>query len=156
MENGDFVRIPCDKSQRILICGKTGTGKSYTLGVLIEELTNINTDIVLVVDPQGIFWTMAQANTSLDETDALWGFDRNARGFRVNVMVPGNPVERYGSQDIIDEMERRGIYIQGLRLNPSDLSPEMWVDLFDLDINELMGVMLFKAVRQTFRKLRST
>lgn len=50
-------------------------------------------------------------------------------------------------------MERRGIYIQGLRLNPSDLSPEMWVDLFDLDINELIGVMLFKAIRQAFHKL---
>jgi len=29
----------------------------------------------------------------------------------------------------------------------------MWCDLFDLDINELQGIMLFKAVRQSRRRL---
>jgi uncharacterized protein len=41
VDNGDMFRISCEKSQRILVCGKTGTGKSYTMGVLIEELANI-------------------------------------------------------------------------------------------------------------------
>jgi len=153
MDDGGFVRIPCDKSQRILVCGKTGTGKSYTLGVLVEELSRLSNDIVLLVDTQGIFWSMAERNSSASETDRLWEYDREPRGFRVNVMVPGDPVERYGSQDIVEEMERRGIDIQGLRLNPSDLSPEMWCDLFDLDINELQGIMLFKAVRQCRQRL---
>ncbi len=148
MDSGGLVQIPCDTSQRILVCGKTGTGKSYTLGVLIEELANLNNDIVLVVDPQGIFWSMAQSNPSYSETDGLWEYSREARGFSVNVLVPGDPVERYGGSDIVEEMSKRGINIQGLRLNPSDLTPEMWCDLFDLDINGLMGIMLFKAVRQ--------
>ncbi len=101
-----------------------------------------------MVDTQGIFWSTAQPNESYSEADKLWEFDREARGFRVNVLVPGDPVERYGDASIVEEMERRGINIQELRLNPSDLSPEMWCDLFDLDINGLMGIMLFKAVRQ--------
>jgi hypothetical protein len=96
---------------------------------------------------------MAQANPSLTETDKLWEYNRDARGFDVNVLVPGDPVERYGGEDIVDEMRKRGINIQGLRLNPSDLSPEMWCDLFDLDINGLMGIMLFKAVRQCHQRL---
>lgn len=147
-KQGDAFGISSETSQRILICGKTGTGKSYTLGVLIEELANQGDNIVLLVDPQGIYWTMAQDNTASAETEALWRYDREPRGFRVNLLVPGDPVERYGSQEIIDELERRGLQVQGLRLNPSDLSPEMWCDLFDLDINELQGIMLFKAVRQ--------
>jgi len=68
-------------------------------------------------------------------------------------MVPGDPVERYGGEDVVEEMERRGPKIQGLRLNPSDLSPEMWCELFNLDINELQGSMLFKAVRTCYQKL---
>lgn len=153
IDTGSLVCIPCRTSQRILVCGKTGTGKSYTLGVLIEELSRLNDDIVLVVDAQGIFWSMAQQNPAFAETDRLWEYGREPRGFAVNVLVPGDPVERYGGADIVDEMQKRGINIQGLRLNPSDLTPEMWCDLFDLDINGLMGIMLFKAVRQCGQRL---
>lgn len=152
-EMGDMVRIEADRSQRILVCGKTGTGKSYSLGVCIEELANIGSNIILVIDPQGIFWTMAEANTVPDEVDGLWDFDRSPQGFPLNLMVPGDPVERFGDPEIPAEMEKRGIQIQSLRLNPSDLTPEMWCDLFDLDINELRGIMLFKAVRQCKRRL---
>lgn len=153
MHDHDLVEIPCGTSQRILICGKTGTGKSYTLGVLIEELARIGNDIILVVDPQGIFWSTTQPNESRLEIDKLWEFNREARGFRVNILVPGNPIERYGDAAIVEELVRRGINVQELRLNPSDLSPEMWCELFDLDINGLMGIMLFKAVRQCNQRL---
>ena len=148
MLDGSLIEIPCGTSQRILVCGKTGTGKSYTMGVLVEELARIGKDIILVVDPQGIFWSTAQPNESQSEIDKLWEFNREKRGFRINILVPGDPIERYGDAAIVQELERRGINIQGLRLNPSDLSPEMWCELFDLDINGLMGIMLFKAVRQ--------
>jgi len=153
MNDGSLVEIPSGTSQRILVCGKTGTGKSYTLGVLVEELARLGKDIILVVDAQGIFWSTVQPNKSSSETDKLWEFDREARGFRVNVLVPGNPIERYGDAAIVEELEHRGINVQELRLNPSDLSPEMWCDLFDLDINELMGIMLFKAVRQCSQRV---
>ncbi len=150
---GEMVRIDAQHSQRILVCGKTGTGKSYTLGVIIEELSQFSSDIVLVIDPQGTFWTMAEENTNQPEIDELWGFDRSAKGFPINLMVPGDPAERFGDQQIVDEFMKRGIEVNGMRLNPSDLTPEMWCDLFDLDINELQGIMLFKAARNCGRRL---
>lgn len=150
---GDMVRVDVENSQRILVCGKTGTGKSYSLGVCIEELANLGTNIVLVIDPQGIFWTMAETNTVPEEVDNLWAFDRAPQGFPINLMVPGDPVERFGDAEIPEAMEQRGIQVRSLRLNPSDLTPEMWCDLFNLDINELQGIMLFKAVRNCKKRL---
>jgi len=151
--DGEIVSIPCETSQRILVCGKTGTGKSYTLGVIAEELVQTVEDIVFIVDPQGIFWTMAQASRSDEARDALWQYDRRPYGFPVNILVPGDPIERYGDVQIVDEMRRRGIHPQPLRLNPSDLSPEMWCDLFDLNIDSLQGIILFKAVRECVRRI---
>jgi len=149
---GEMINIRADRSQRILVCGKTGTGKSYTLGVLVEELARLESSIILVVDPQGIFWTMAESNSVAQETDGLWAFDRSPCGFPLNLMVPGDPNERL-DPDIVEATERRGVQVQSLRLNPSDLTPEMWCGLFDLDINELQGISLFKAVRQCGKRL---
>src|SRR5450830_598015 len=90
-DTGSPYEIDCSTSQRILVCGKTGTGKSYTLGVLVEELIASTHDTVLLVDPQGIFWCMSQKNGTAKETDPLWEYGREPRGFEVNLLVPGDP-----------------------------------------------------------------
>lgn len=152
-DSGEKVELPAGGSQRILVCGKTGTGKSYTMGVVIEELARQRNDITLVIDPQGIFWSMIGPNTAAREIEGLWDFGREPLGFNVNLLVPGDPVERYGDEEIVEAMRARGLHIQSLRLNASDLTPEMWCDLFDLDINGLMGILLFKSVRSCAQRL---
>ena len=53
-----------------LICGKRGSGKSYTLGVLVEELlAGAAGDIIpILVDPMGVYHTMVQANEAQRDT----------------------------------------------------------------------------------------
>lgn len=151
-ESQEKFEIDVESSKRILVCGKTGYGKSYTLGVFLEELNSNENVISIVVDPQGIFWTMCQVNK--DEGNLLLDWNSEPKKFGINILVPGDPVERYGGRDIIDEMENRGVRFQSLLLNPSDVSAEMWCDLFNLDINELMGILLFKIVRNCKQKLK--
>jgi len=151
-ETQEKCEVEAGDSRRILICGKTGTGKSYTLGVIIEELAMYEDAIIIIVDTQGIFWTMTQMND--DQEEELWSWHLDPKAYRVNILVPGDPVERYGGEDVIKEMETRGAKIQSLLLNPSDISEEMWCDLFDLDINDLMGILLFKSVRNCKKKLQ--
>ena len=64
VETGDETRLEADRSRAVFICGKRGSGKSYTMGVLIEELFDHGKDevLILIVDPMGIYHTMILQN----------------------------------------------------------------------------------------------
>jgi hypothetical protein len=140
------VYLDATGTRAVLVCGKRGSGKSYTLGVLIEELITVGGEniIPIIIDPMGIFHTMVLRNTK--QSDELYQWGLVAHGFRVRLLIPGNPEELYDA-DILRELTRRGVEIIPLRLNPSDLSPDGWCDLFDANINEPMGITLFRAVQ---------
>jgi DNA helicase HerA-like ATPase len=144
-DSGEETLIDTSKARALFVCGKRGTGKSYSLGNVIEEVNREMTDTVpLVVDPMGIYWTMAEPND--EQQDLLWDWGMQPTGFDTTLLVPGDPTERYGPE-VYDEMMRRGIEIESLRLNPSDISPDGWCELFDLNINKPMGIALYRAVR---------
>lgn len=133
-------------SRAVLVCGKRGSGKSYTLGVLIEELVTIGgQDVIpIIIDPMGIYHTMVRRNEGQSSELFRWGL--TAQNFRVRLLVPGIPEELYGS-DILAEFHKRGVEYLSLQLNPADLSPDGWCDLFDANVNQPMGIVLFRAVQ---------
>ena len=146
IEDKDDVYIDASSARSILACGKRGTGKSYTLGNVVEEIHTETNDVVpIVIDPMGIYWTMAEEND--EQRDLLWDWGITEQGFPVNLLVPGDPEERYG-EDIVREFRSRGIDLNPLLLNPSDMSPDGWCDLFDLNINKPMGITLYRAIRE--------
>ncbi len=137
--------IDASKSRAILICGKRGSGKSYTLGNLAEELqSNCNDALCLIIDPMGIYWTMC--NPNFDQEKILWEWGLSPRGLNVKILVPGDSKIRYG-EDVVDVMEEHGVQFQSISLNPSDISPDGWCDLFNLSINDAMGIVLYRAVQ---------
>jgi DNA helicase HerA-like ATPase len=133
-------------SRAVLVCGKRGSGKSYTLGVIIEELIAVGgKDVIpIIVDPMGIYHTMILRNDRQSEELYQWGL--TAKAFDVRFLIPGKPEELY-DPDILTELSRRGVRTAPLRLNASDLSPDGWCDLFDANINQPMGIALFRAVQ---------
>lgn len=146
LEDGTDTYIDATSARSILTCGKRGTGKSYTLGDIVEEIHTEADDIVpLVIDPMGIYWTMAEENE--EQRDLLWDWGLSEEGFSVNLLVPGDPEDRF-DDEVLPELERRGIDANSLLLNPSDMSPDGWCDLFDLNINKPMGIALYRAVRE--------
>ena len=150
LESEANVYLDASKSRAVLICGKRGSGKSYTMGVIIEELHRSADVTILVVDPMGIFHTMSLPNS--EQESIVWDWGDSPRALPVKVIVPGDPVERYGGSDIVQEMERRGVEFRALAVNPSDVSPESWCDSFGTSINEPMGIALMKAIRRCRQK----
>jgi hypothetical protein len=146
LDDGTDTYIDASSARSILACGKRGTGKSYALGDIVEEIHMEASDVVpLVIDPMGIYWTMAEENE--EQRDLLWDWGMSEEGFPVNLLVPGDPEERFDSE-VLMELQSRGIDVNSLLLNPSDMSPDGWCDLFDLNINKPMGIALYRAIRE--------
>jgi len=144
------IYIDASRSRAVLICGKRGSGKSYTLGVIVEELFELADTLIVIIDTMGIFHTMALPN--IQQEKELWSWGIGAKGFPIKLLVPGEPEVRYGSHEVIAELNRRGIYIEPFRLNPGDLSPDGWCEFLELSINEVMGIALYRAAQALSRK----
>lgn len=143
--DSEHVYLDDTRSRAVLICGKRGSGKSYTIGVFLEELVQRDDVLVIVADPMRNFHTMSQANRAQEE--ALWEWGLDPKSMPVRLLVPGDPVKRYGS-DVVGAFEQRAVQVESLRINPGDLPPDGWVDLFGLDITQPMGIALYRAVQR--------
>ncbi len=131
------IQIDETHSRAILICGKRGSGKSYTQGVIAEELYFTNErSLIIIVDPIGIYWTMCLPNKKVNSTKTL----------PVRILIPGRPHDRYDF-DVILQMQQLGIEFKRIEINPYELSEEAWCNLFDLSINEPLGISLYRAVQ---------
>jgi hypothetical protein len=140
------VYLDASGSRAVLVCGKRGSGKSYTLGVVLEELVTIGGENVvpIVIDPMGIYHTMVMRNERQSSELYKWGLPSQA--FRVRLLIPGEPSRLY-DEDVLLAISRRGVTIEKLQLNPSDLTPDGWCDLFDMSVNQPMGISLFRAIQ---------
>jgi hypothetical protein len=119
--DGDYIYLDDTRSRAVFICGKRGSGKSYTIGVLLEELVQREDTLVIVADPMRNFHTMCLLNR--EQESLLWEWGLSAREIPVRLLVPGDPIRRYG-KEVIASFEERGIQIEPLRINPGDLPPD--------------------------------
>ncbi len=150
-QSEEHVHLTATGAHAALVCGKRGSGKSYTLGVLVEELlaSGEQNIIPIIIDPMGVYHTMVQPNTAQQNDLFQWGL--STKGYDVRLLVPGDPHALY-DKEVLSVMQGRGVQIVPLRLNPSDLSPDGWCDLFDANINRPLGIVLFRAVQQLEKK----
>jgi DNA helicase HerA-like ATPase len=127
----------------VLILGKRGSGKSYTGGVIAEEITSLPEEIkqnlaCLMIDTMGIFWSMKNPN----DQDVLllneWGL--KPKSFPVRNIVP------VGLTDFYD---KAGIGYDGtFSVKPSELSVGDWALTFDINILEPLGILLERVLRK--------
>lgn len=150
LKTKNMVYLDDSRSRATLVCGKRGSGKSYTLGVIVEELLEAGDVLTIIIDPMGIYYPMTQPNQGQERL--LWDWGLSAKGMPILLLVPGNPEILYGGREVVGAMESRGVRFRSFRINPSDLSPDAWCQLFDLSISEVMGIALFRAVQKLSRR----
>ncbi|MBI4095381.1 MAG: ATP-binding protein [DPANN group archaeon] len=132
----------------VLISGKRGTGKSYTISTITEGLTDLPEDIknnlsFLIFDTMGIFWTMKYPNYKDDKILKEWGL--TPKGLRPVIFVPFGLFDSYQEKGVPCDLP--------FSLKPSELSAEDWSEIFEIDLLSGAGILLERAVTKAKENL---
>ncbi|MBU5682272.1 MAG: ATP-binding protein [Candidatus Aenigmarchaeota archaeon] len=133
------------KSHVVLICGKRGSGKSYSSGVIIEEFCQIEDEIrkksaIVILDPMGIYWSIKFPNEQ--QKNLLKQWDLEPKGFKdyIEVFVPKGLLQDYIASGIpVDKP---------LTLTTSDFTIEDWVKTFEWDRTSNLAISLEKVLAE--------
>ncbi|MCK5477162.1 MAG: ATP-binding protein [Candidatus Aenigmarchaeota archaeon] len=122
-------------TKHIAILAQTGAGKSYTVGVLIEEL--LEKDIaVLVIDPHGEYASMNKKNIKAKEKDLEY-YGVKTKAYEVNEYTPDKSLNKKASKLSFSDVSLSPMEI--MSLFPTKPTPTQTAILYGA-INELKGV----------------
>ncbi len=132
------IRVRLDTNSLVqkhcCILAKTGSGKSYTAGVIMEELMEKDVPL-LIIDPHGEYATMKEPNRNKDELEKmeLFGIKPKGYGDKIRVYVPPN-------SPFTDRAD--GV----LKLDGKNLSAEEIFELTGLN-NSSAQALLYQAIK---------
>jgi len=129
------------RSHVVLVAGKRGSGKSYSLGTIAEELADLPEEAAkniasLIFDTMGIFWTMKFKNEKEKDLLKEWGLE--SKNLPVKVFIPFGKVEEY--------KEKLVPFDYTFALKASELEAEDWITIFNLSMTSLEGVLVTRTI----------
>ncbi|MEF8878838.1 MAG: ATP-binding protein [Candidatus Thermoplasmatota archaeon] len=136
---GSNVYVDILRPHVMTICGKRGYGKSYTIGVLIEEIARLEKKIkdnlgVIIIDTLGIYWTTIKTN---QEKNILKKWNLKPESFDINLLVPNKHIKTY---------KENNIEAKSFSIPASELTPFHWCQLFNIKPTDPLGIALTRAV----------
>ncbi len=135
------------RSHVVLVAGKRGSGKSYSLAVIAEEISNLPKEVSgniasLIFDTMGIYWTMKYKNEKDRELLKEWKL--NSKELPVKIFVPSGHYDNYLESGIpIDE---------SFALDVTELDAEDWIITFGLGIVDPISVLIERIITNLGKK----
>ncbi len=131
------------RSHVVLISGKRGSGKSYTIGTMAEALSNLGVEesgniAPLIFDTMGIFWTMKYKNEKDRDLLDEWGLQ--SKNIPMKVFAPFGYYQEYKDKGIEVDAE--------FALKISELEPADWVTLFELTFTDPIAVTVESVISE--------
>ncbi|PIN69472.1 hypothetical protein COV93_05320 [Candidatus Woesearchaeota archaeon CG11_big_fil_rev_8_21_14_0_20_43_8] len=125
----------------LFICGKRGGGKSYTMGVIAEGLSDLPEDVqqnlsIIMLDTMGVYWTMKYPNKKDEILLNEWGF--RPKGLDVKIFTPKQYYLKYKEKGIPTDYP--------FSVKPSELDSADWCMTFEISPNDPMGVLLERTI----------
>jgi len=85
------VYMDVTRSHVVFICGKRGSGKSYTMGVIAEGVADLPEEVkqnisIIMLDTMGVYWTMKYPNKKDELLLKQWTM--KPKGLDVKIYTP--------------------------------------------------------------------
>jgi len=129
------------RSHVVLVSGKRGSGKSYSLATIAESISDLGTEesgniASVIFDTMGIFWTMKYKNVKDAELLEEWGLE--AKNVPVRVFAPFGYYQEY---------KDKGVDVDGeFAIKISELEASDWVNLFELKFTDPVAVLIESVI----------
>ncbi|MCA9486889.1 ATP-binding protein [Candidatus Woesearchaeota archaeon] len=141
------IYLDVARAHAMLICGKRGGGKSYTMGSIAEGLADMEADIAanlsfILLDTMGVYWSMKYPNQKDRDLLKEWGLE--GKGLKVQIYTPGGFYEQYKEDGIPVDFP---FYLQ-----PKELSSEDWLAANNLGRDDPVGVALQRVINVLHRE----
>lgn len=123
------------------VFGKRGTGKSYSLGTIAEEIQSSEISqncSTIIIDSMGIYWSMKHPNDR--QSRALDQWDEKPDTFDAQIYIPEGKVHRFEEQDMP--------YDETFTINPGELTASEWAMALEVDLSSTMGILLDKIITE--------
>jgi hypothetical protein len=135
------VFIDVTRAHVFFIVGKRGSGKSYTMGVIAEGISDLPPDIknnisVVLLDTMGIYWTMKYANQKDKGLLKEWGL--KGKALDIKIYTPSGFFKDYKKKGIPTDFP--------FSVSPSELDAGDWVISFGIDNNSPVAVMIERTI----------
>ena len=129
------------RSHVIFVCGKRGSGKSFTMGVIAEGITDLPIKIreniaVVIFDTMGIYWTMKYPNQK--EKDLLDQWNIEPKALDVTIFSPKGFFSAYKEKGIPTDYP--------FSIMPSELDIEDWGLTLGIDRNSEEGILIERVI----------
>ncbi len=144
------ILLDVAKPHVLLVCGKRGSGKSYTLGVITEAMANMPVEVAhnlaaVIFDTMGIYWTMKYPNYRDEELMQSWpGVE--PKGFE-------DTVEIYVPEGLFDDYVSKGLPAdKPFSISCSELSSFDWAGLFNVEVTGQFGILITRVINGFIEK----
>jgi uncharacterized protein len=131
----------------VMVCGKRGSGKSYSASVIAEEIAKMEDDVkqnisVLFFDTMGVFWTMKYPNKRQEKLLSEWKL--KPEKIDINIFTPKGYFEKYKKVGIPADYS--------FTLRTSELNAGDWCKVFGVKITEPIGILIERVLSELKEK----
>ena len=135
------IYMDVTRSHVVFVCGKRGSGKSYTMGTIAEGMSDLPDEIkqnlaVVMLDTMGIYWTMKYPNDK--EGDLLKEWDLEGKGLNVKIYTPTGYYKQYKEEGVPTD--------EPFSIKPSELDASDWCTTFEISITSTEGVLIERII----------
>lgn len=135
------ILVDAIKPHVIFVCGKRGSGKSYTLASIAEGISELDSSIknnicIIMIDTMGIYWTMKYKNIKDKELLDEWKIDQKTI-----------PIKTYIPQGFYQDQTTTEMNTdQEFSIKTSEITTSDWLTIFELEDTSSEAIIINKTL----------